>query len=153
MNIQVKQLLICILIPLFVGIGSGILTRNSRAMYLMLNKPKLSPPAIVFPIVWTILYILMGIASYFIVVSNGNNSYALLFYGVQLFFNFMWPILFFNYHLYFISFMWLVILWGLVLITLILFYNINPVAGYLLIPYLLWITFAGYLNLSIFLLN
>lgn len=108
-----------------------------------------------FPVVWTVLYILMGIASYLVLTSakpNRSRS-ALLVYGVQLFFNFFWPILFFSLKLYLSAFFWLVLLWLLILVTTVLFYKIAKPAGLLLVPYLLWVAFAGYLNLGIYLLN
>ena len=118
-----------------------------------LQKPALSPPGWLFPVVWTILYILMGIASYFVLVSKKPNQIALTVYIIQLIFNFFWSIIFFNFELYLFAFVWLVILWLLILTTTILFYQIEKISGYLMILYLLWVTFAGYLNLSIYLLN
>lgn len=121
-----------------------------------LNKPYLSPPGWLFPIVWTILYILMGLASYIIITSSsdGNKTKtALKIYGLQLLFNFFWPTLFFNLNLYFFSFLWLIILWLLILITIVLFYKISKTAAYLMVPYLLWVTFASHLNFSVALLN
>lgn len=121
----------------------------------MLNQPPLSPPAWLFPVVWTLLYTLMGIASYLVAVSEKTYRArtALTVYGVQLAFNFFWSLIFFNLHAYLFAFVWLVLLWLLIIITTVLFYQISRPAGYLLIPYLLWVTFAGYLNLAIALLN
>lgn len=154
MVIKLKNLLISILIPLAVGGLSSFIVRGSFSLFSQVNKPPISPPSILFPIVWTILYILMGIASY-IVYENSKNkkNNGLTFYAIQLIFNFVWPILFFNYNLYLVSFIWLFILWILILITTIKFYNVNKIAGYLMIPYLVWVFFAGYLNLGIYLLN
>jgi tryptophan-rich sensory protein len=120
-----------------------------------LNKPPLSPPAFLFPIVWSILYVLMGIAAYLVLNSNkpARTRTALTVYGVQLFFNFLWSILFFNLKAYLFAFIWLVLLLILIIITAYLFFGINKAAGYLMIPYILWVTFAGYLNLAIYLLN
>lgn len=118
-----------------------------------LNKPALSPPGWLFPVVWTVLYILMGIASYLVLTSGKPNDTALIVYGIQLVFNFFWPILFFNLELYLLSFFWLVLLWLLILKTTLSFYQISKPAGYLMLPYLLWVTFAGYLNFFIYLLN
>ena len=117
------------------------------------NKPPLSPPGWLFPVVWTILYILMGIASYLVLTSGKPNQTALTIYGVQLFFNFFWSILFFNMQSYLFAFIWLVILWLLIFATSILFHQISKLSGYLILPYLLWVTFAGYWNFSIYLLN
>lgn len=119
----------------------------------MVNKPPLSPPGWLFPVVWTILYVLMGIASYLVLTSGKPDDIALKAYGIQLAVNFMWPILFFNLNLYLFSFIWLVALWLLVYQTIRLFWSASKTTGALMIPYLLWITFAGYLNLGIYFLN
>ena len=119
-------------------------------------QPPLSPPGWLFPVVWTVLYVLMGIASYLVSVSDApheEKARALWTYGIQLAFNFLWPIAFFNLKWYLFAFLWLVILWILILITALRFGRIRKPAGYLLVPYLLWVAFAGYLNLGIYLLN
>lgn len=153
MKIQWKKLILCIAIPLAAGGLAGFLTRNGMETFQSLNKPALSPPGWLFPVVWTILYILMGIASYLVLVSGKPNRSALSVYGIQLIFNFFWSIIFFNFEAYLFSFVWLIILWVLILATMILFFRVSEPAGYLLLPYLLWVTFAGYLNLYIYLLN
>ena len=153
MKKQWKTLVICIAIPLAVGVLSALLTRDSMQTFDTINKPKLSPPAWLFPAAWTILYILMGIASFLVVTSKKPNGSALITYGLQLIFNFFWSIIFFNKGLYLFAFIWLVILWILILKTTVKFYRISKPAGYLMIPYLLWVTFAGYLNLAISILN
>lgn len=132
---------------------SALLTPNSMEAFESMNKPALSPPGWLFPVVWTILYILMGIASYLVLTSGKPNDAALTVYGIQLVFNFLWSILFFNLGLCRLAFIWLVLLWLLVLKTSSLFFQISKPAGYLMLPYLLWVTFAGYLNLSICLLQ
>ena len=154
MNTKWKSFIISILIPLCVGFLSSFLSKDAYSSFETLQKPFLSPPEWLFPLVWSILYILMGIASYLIYISEDQNkNKALLIYIIQLFFNFLWSILFFNYNLYFISFIWIIILWVLIIYTIILFYPINKYASYLLIPYLLWVTFASYLNYAIAILN
>lgn len=156
MKIRVKPLIISLLIPLAVGGLSALLTRNSMEAFGALNQPPLSPPGWLFPVVWTVLYLLMGFASYLVFVNGRNRrkvQNALFVYGVQLFFNFLWSIIFFNQERYFFAFFWLLALWVLILITLVLFYRIHKPAGLLFIPYLVWVTFAGYLNLGIALLN
>ena len=153
MKKQWKTLILCIVLPLAVGGLSALLTRNSMQTFDLIEKPRLAPPGWLFPVAWTILYILMGIASYLVIASGKPNRAALITYGLQLIFNFFWSIIFFNLNLYLFAFIWLVILWFLILITIIQFYQISELAGYLMIPYLLWVTFAGYLNLSIYLLN
>lgn len=155
MKIQWKKLIISILIPLAVGGLSAFITRDSMASFAEINKPPLSPPAWLFPVVWTVLYVMMGIASYIVSTSGypARARTALTVYGIQLGFNFLWSIIFFNLENYLFAFIWLVILWALILLTTVLFYRINKWAGYLMIPYLLWVTFAGYLNLAIYFLN
>lgn len=153
MKIQWKNLILCIAIPLAVGSLSALLTQNSMETLASVNKPLLSPPGWLFPVVWTILYVLMGVASYLVLTSEKPNTAALTVYGIQLIFNFFWSIIFFNLNLYLLAFIWLVLLWLLILKTALLFYQISEVSGYLMIPYFLWVTFAGYLNLSIYLLN
>lgn len=125
-------------------------------MFADLNKPPLSPPGWLFPVVWTILFVLMGAASYLVLTSEKPQQVvdrALRLYVVQLGVNFFWSIFFFGQSRYLFSFLWLVLLWLLILATAIRFYRIMPLAGYLLLPYLIWVTFAGYLNLGICLLN
>ena len=153
MKIQWKSLIICLAIPLTVGSLSAFLTRNSMETFNSIIKPALSPPGWLFPVVWTILYILMGIASYLVLTSGKPNDNALAIYSIQLVFNFFWSIIFFNMKLYLFAFIWLALLWILILKTILLFYQISKPAGYLMVPYLLWVTFAGYLNFSIYLLN
>lgn len=156
MKINLKALIICVAIPLIVGGISGFISRDSMNTFQQLNKPPLAPPGWLFPIVWTILFVLMGIASY-LVLSSGQNkkaiAQALTIYAIQLAVNFFWSIFFFNFQWYLFSFLWLVILWILILETIILFYRISKPAAYLMVPYLLWVTFAGYLNFAIYLLN
>lgn len=156
MKIDNKRLIICLAIPLVVGGAAGLLTMNSMEAFEALNQPPLSPPGWLFPVVWTVLYVLMGIASYLVSVSDApheEKARALWTYGIQLAFNFLWPIAFFNLKWYLFAFLWLVILWILILITALRFGRIRKPAGYLLVPYLLWVAFAGYLNLGIYLLN
>lgn len=118
-------------------------------------KPPLSPPGWLFPVVWTVLFILMGIASYIVWEQSSGiqRRNALTLYFVQLFFNFFWSIIFFSFEAYLFAFVWLVALWLLIAVTTYLFFKIEKSAGYLMLPYILWVTFAGYLNLSIYLLN
>lgn len=156
MQSKIKTFIICVAIPLLVGTLAGFLTKDSMETFALLNQPPLSPPGILFPIVWTILYTLMGIASYFVVTSDAPKEEiknALFIYGLQLAINFFWSIFFFNLEWYLFSFFWLLLLWAFILNTIILFYRISKPAAYLMIPYLIWVTFAGYLNLGIYLLN
>lgn len=156
-KIQWKILFIAIAIPLAVGALSALLTRESMTTFDLLVKPPLSPPPWLFPVVWTILYTLMGAASCLVFVSEEASMeeirQALSVYALQLFFNFFWSILFFHFEAYLLSFVWLCILLFLILLTALQFFRINKTSGYLLVPYIIWVTFAGYLNLTIYLLN
>ena len=155
MRINLKKLLVAIAIPLIIGGISAFITMGSMEAFEGLNKPPLSPPGWLFPVVWSVLYILMGIASYIVYDKNVpvKSKNALTFYAVQLVFNFFWSIFFFNLEAYLFSFIWLLILWVLIIITAYKFYKISKPAGYLLIPYIIWVTFAAYLNLAIYILN
>ena len=156
MKINKRLLLICVAIPLLVGIAAALLTRNSMEVFAAVEKPALAPPAGLFPVVWTILYILMGISSYLVLTSDASEKEiekAMKLYTYQLIVNFLWPTFFFNFGWYLFSFLWLVQLWILVFLMLRKFYDISKLAAYLNIPYILWLTFAGYLNLGIWLLN
>lgn len=145
-------------IPLLTGGISALLTRKNMQMFDMIKKPPLSPPGWLFPVVWTILYILMGLASYYVYCHKETEleeevSCALRLYGVQLFFNFMWSIVFFNLKWYLFAFIWLMILWVMILVLTYKFRRIERKAGNMIIPYDLWVTFAAYLNLGIYILN
>lgn len=155
MKINFKKLLLSISIPLVVGGLSALITKDSMNIYENLNTPPLSPPGFIFPIVWTILFILMGISFYLTTLFNDGEEKenAQKIYIIQLILNFIWSIVFFNYNNFILSFIILIILWLFILKMIISFYKINPIAGYLQIPYLLWVTFAGYLNLMIIILN
>lgn len=154
MKIKFDKLLISILIPLAVGQISALLTQTPTNTYDMLSKSSLSPPGVIFPIVWTILYILMGISCYLIITSGSEDTKnALIWYSLQLTLNFFWSLIFFNLQFYLFAFIWLLLLIAVIIVMIIKFYKINPLAAYLQIPYLLWCIFAAYLNLSIYLLN
>lgn len=155
-RINYKQLIICVAIPLLVGAVAGFLTREGVKEFQTMAKPPFAPPGWLFPVVWTLLYTLMGLASYFIYQKRNKGERvagALLIYGIQLFFNFMWSLIFFNMKWYLAAFFWLVILWALIGYTILAFRDISKKASYLLYPYLVWVTFAGYLNLAIAVLN
>lgn len=141
-----------IIIPIVLGGIVGLIT--SKAMnYSMLNKPPLSPPGFIFPIVWTILYILMGI-SYGILDSREYIDFDIKsIYFAQLIVNLLWPILFFVFKWRLFAFIWILLLISLVINMIIKFYQKDRVSGLLQIPYLIWLVFAGYLNLFIYFLN
>lgn len=153
MKINIRKLLISILIPVLLGGFVGVLT-GADNNYNDLIQPSFAPPGIVFPVVWTILYILMGISSYIISESdNYMQGEALSIYIIQLIVNLIWSFLFFMFGWYFISFLWILLLIGLVLLMIKKFYSISKVSAFLQIPYLLWLIFAAILNLAIFILN
>lgn len=156
MKIRWKTLIVSIIIPLLTGGIASLISKDAMKSFENLNQPPLSPPSWLFPVAWTILYILMGIASYKVFTAEGDmteRKNALIFYGIQLFFNFAWTIIFFNFGQYLFAFVWLVVLWAFILITMLKFYKIDKIAGFLILPYLLWVSFAGYLNFGVFLLN
>ena len=141
-----------ILIPLLVGVLVSLLT-SSAMEYANFIQPSFAPPAFLFPIVWTILYILMGV-SYGVLKSNllTNDKIDSIYY-LQLFVNATWSIFFFNFEWRLFSFLWIILLIILVSLMIKEFYHKNKLAGLLQIPYLIWIVFASILNLSIYLLN
>ncbi len=155
MIIMWKKFLLCLAIPLGVGGVSALLTSGNMQLFDEINKPPLSPPGWLFPVVWTILYISMGVALYLVVMAKDTkaNLPAYISFGVQLFFNFFWSIIFFNARAYLFAFIWLVLLWVAIIANIFFLYQVKKTAGKILIPYLIWVTFAGYLNLGIYLLN
>ena len=156
MKINKKLLIVCLVIPLAVGSIAALLTGGGMESFETLNQPPLSPPGWLFPVVWTILYVLMGIASYLVLTSGKPREQirrALVLYGVQLAFNFLWSILFFSLSAYLFALIWLAALWLLILATIISFHRLSDIAGWLMVPYLVWVTFAGYLNFGIYLRN
>ncbi len=153
---KIKSYAIGIIIPLAVGGLSAFLTRESMDIYESIEQPTLAPPAILFPIVWSILYILMGIGSVLVCRSDApaeDKTRALAVYGLQLAVNFFWSILFFNMRAFLASFIWLLLLFVLITVMIVRFARISKPAAWLQVPYLLWVSFAGYLNLMIYLLN
>ena len=156
MKLNKRLLFICIAIPLIVGGVSALLTKNSMMAFEQVAQPPLSPPAWLFPVVWTILYALMGISSYMILASDSGNEEkgeAIRLYAYQLLVNFLWPTFFFNFEWYLFSFLWLVLLWILVFFMIRKFYEMNRLAAYMNISYLIWLTFAAYLNIGVWWLN
>lgn len=154
MSIRIKPFIYSILITLGAGILSAIITGNSTDVYSVMNKPPLSPPSWVFPVAWTILYTLMGIAAGIVMNTNcKDKATAIKYYALQLIVNILWPIIFFTAKLYLLAFLWILLLDVLVVITIFKFYNCNKKSAYLLLPYLVWLIFATYLNLGVVILN
>ena len=154
---KMKPYLVSILIALAVGGLSALLTRGNMDVYERINVPPLAPPMWLFPVAWGILYVLMGIGAARIYTKNDETPLlahsALYIYALQLGVNFLWSIIFFNLQAYWVAFFWLLLLWALILRMILRFYKVDPVAAYLQIPYLLWVSFAGYLTLAIAILN
>lgn len=148
-NRDIKKLIISILLSEGVGALAGFLTKDSMKLFESLNKPGFAPPAIVFPIVWPILYLLMGIAAYRIWMKGGD----LTLYFIQLAVNFIWPIVFFKFGLIGAGFLVILVLLILITLTTLQFYKIDKTAAYLMLPYLLWVAFATVLNYFIVKLN
>ena len=149
---KIKPFAISTAIALGVGGLSALMTKGNMNIYDELNKP----PMMLFPIVWGILFVLMGIGAA-LVYTRGTDRVqemrsALWVYGIQLIVNFFWSIIFFNLRTFLFAFIWLLLLWILIVAMIVKFKRISPPA-YLQIPYLLWVTFAGYLTLMIYLLN
>ena len=148
---------ISILIPLAVGGLSSLITSGNMDIYSELNTPPLSPPAILFPIVWTTLYVLMGISAG--IIFEKRESFgalagsALFVYLGSLVVNFAWSIIFFNFNVFLLALIWLAFLLFLIVRTIVLYFMIDRTAAILQIPYALWVAFAGYLNFGIWLLN
>ena len=139
-----------------VGLLAGILTRNGVQWYTEFAvKPPLNPPAVVFPIVWTILYALMGIGAARVSLNpeSPDRSRGLNLFLIQLAANFLWSIFFFNFRAYGFAFIWLVVLWGLIAAMILAFSKSDIPAAWLQVPYLVWVSFALFLNFWVDRLN
>ncbi|MBR2869710.1 MAG: tryptophan-rich sensory protein [Clostridia bacterium] len=154
---KLKPYIVSVVISLAVGGLSAAVTSGSMDVYSKINRPALSPPAILFPIVWTILFTLMGISAAIIWQFRERKSEdvrnALVVYAVNLAVNFIWSLIFFNMQAYLFAFIWILLLIAVIVAMIVLFRKISPLAAYMQIPYLLWVCFAAYLNLAIYLLN
>ena len=154
---KIKPYVIWIALALGVGILAALMTRGSMDIYQTIVTPPLSPPSILFPIVWTILYVLMGVSAAMIYKKRELQEDAvkksLTTYLLSLIANFVWSLIFFNVRAYLVAFIWLLLLLYLIIDTIVQYKKIDPLAAYLQIPYALWVAFAGYLNVAIWLLN
>ncbi len=149
-----KTLAFFIVLTLAVGALSAYLSREGMAAFETLKKPSLAPPAVVFPLVWTILYILMGISAALVWLSgSGERENAVFVFGAQLFVNFWWSIFFFRWGIRGYAFFWLLLLIALVVWMIAIFRKIRPPAAKLNIPYLLWLCLAAWLNAAVWLMN
>ncbi len=153
----IRIYIIAIAIPIGVGLLSTLFTKDNMNIYEELIVPNIAPPALVFPIVWTVLYTLMGVSSAMIynrrITDTADVRSALTTYAVSLVINFGWSIIFFNANAFLLSFLWLILLLYFIIKTILEYRKIEPVAAYLQIPYALWVIFAGYLNIAIYFLN
>jgi len=153
---KILVFLICVLIPLAIGWISSTFTMGSvDSWYKTINKASFNPPGWVFGPAWTILYILMGISLYLVWTTSGSSLWkgGIGIFIVQLVLNFLWSIFFFGMHAPLLAFIDILLLWITILANILLFWQINPTAAYLLVPYILWVSFASVLNLFIVLLN
>ena len=152
---------LCVIVPLAVGGISALMTSTAMQQFGKMNQPFLAPPAWLFPVAWTLLYTLMGLASYFIFMAGEKgmkrekdiSRTALTIYGVQLVFNFCWSLIFFGLEWYWLALVWLLAMWGMIIALIVKTHKISKIGMWLLVPYLLWTTFAAYLNLMIAILN
>ncbi len=151
MKFNLKKFIIITIITFVIGNLFVFFVMNNMDYYKTLDKP-IDVPGIVFPIVWGILYLLMSI-SYYIISNNTKDTNTKTIYWAQLIVNSLWTLLFFGLKAFLFSFLWIILLVVLVVIMIVKFYKVNKKAGLIQIPYLLWLLFAGYLNLGIYLLN
>ncbi len=154
-KVNYKMLILFIGFALAAGFLGSLLGGNMSS-FKTLKKPFFTPPSIAFPIIWTMLYILMGVSSYLICCNKTDKKFkkrACFFYLIQLLVNTLWSLFFFRFGWYLFAFFWLLLLIALVIVMIIKFYKLKPLAAYLQIPYLLWLIIAGILNISIVILN
>lgn len=148
---------VAIAIPVAVGLLSAFITKDNMDIYKDINTPPLAPPGWLFPIVWTVLYVIMGISSAMIYLRRSDApdtvKRSLTYYVMSLIANFGWSIIFFNMQVFGFAFIWLLMLLYLIIRTIISYHKVSPIAAYLQIPYAIWVAFAGYLNFGIYLLN
>ncbi len=157
---KVAMFIALVIIPLAVGALSSFLTSDAMLEFDLMRKPPLAPPGYLFGVVWTILYVLMGIGSFLLYTSSRttdearrNRKMAMMIYFIQLFFNFFWSILFFTAEMYYVSFVWLIIMWLMIIALVVVSARIRKAAALCFAPLLIWTTFAAYLNLGIAILN
>lgn len=152
-KIKWKELSLWVFVTLFIGFLGSVISGAMKG-YEGINKPAFTPPDITFMIVWIVLYILMGISAYIVYQSDSEyKKTALVIYGISLLINILWPLFFFKFHLFFFSFIWIILLAVVVAVMIYLFYKVRPLAAYLQIPYLLWLIFAAVLNYGVYVLN
>ncbi len=155
MDTKKKNILKFLALTISVGLIASFLIKDYTDRYLILAKPDIAPPMWVFPVAWSIIYILMGIAGgmAYNMALNGSKKNVIILYGLQLIINFLWPVVFFRFGNVMLALYVLLFLWVLVLANMVLYSKINRYSVYLFVPYLLWVSFAAYLNYGIYLLN
>lgn len=155
-TLNLKKLSISLLVTFGAAALGYFFSRDAMQDYANLVQPPLAPPSWVFSVVWPILYLLMSIALYMVANSKapqGQKSLAYVLYGIQLVFNFLWTLFFFVFGFYTFSAVWLGVLIVIVAACVFVFYKIKPISTYLLLPYLIWLIFALYLNIGTAVLN
>ena len=155
-RINVVDLLIYIVSAELAGALSALLSGSFRDFFIRYEKPPLLPNAGVFPVVWVILYAVMGVSAYLIYTSGKDRDdvkAALKIYWVQLFVNFSWSIVFFRFKLLWLAAAVVLLLLGLIIVMIRRFRDIHTIAGYMNIPYLVWVAFASYLTIAIAVIN
>lgn len=153
-NISKKRLAVSVLIPILTGGAASLINLDGFKEFETVNKPSITPPMIVFPIVWTVLYILMGLSTYIVYESPENGkTRAYFFYVMQLAANFLWTCFFFGAQDYLAAFVTVIILLLLISGMIFSFYGVNKKSAYLQIPYFIWVTFASYLNYLVHIMN
>lgn len=151
---KLKTYAVSLGITFIVGGLGAVVTYSGMEQYSLLEKPFLSPPSWLFPVVWSILFLLMAVSAARVYLKGGEGSRtALVVYVCQLAANFLWCVFFFGLEAYFVAFFWLLLLLALVITTAVLFFRIDRLSGLLMIPYILWLCFAAYLNLAIAVIN
>ena len=155
---RIKPYVISVLIALGVGALSALVTSGNMDIYDNIVRPPLAPPSWLFPVAWGVLFVLMGIGSAIIYTMRCQTnpllrSSALRIYALNLVVNFLWSVIFFNFRAFLFAFIWIMLLWVIIIFMIIRFSKVSKTAAYLQIPYLLWVTFAAYLNLAIYILN
>ncbi len=153
---SLKTYLYSVAAALVTGGLSAVISSGAMKIYNeTVSKPFFSPPAAVFPVVWSVLFVLMGISAARVFLAPGGlqRTRGLLLYGLQLFLNFFWTLIFFNLQAFGFAFAWLVLLWITVLVMISAFYKTDRIAAFLQIPYLLWLSFAAVLNFAVWRLN
>lgn len=155
-NFNLKKFLVSIIIPLAIGGLSAFITKDNMDLYSKIVTPAFSPPGWLFPIVWSVLYTLLGVSLYLVWNKKTNalsKTPAFVLFAIQLLLNFIWSPIFFNKQWFLLAFAVLIALLFATLAMIYTFYKISKPAAFLQIPYILWLAFAGYLNLAIYLLN